>query len=341
MNRTSITGLALLTLLLLSTSSRSSAAAPPLLPVQGYLTDDSDMPLNGVYKVSFTLFDAEAAGTMLFTTTEPVTVTKGRFTTYLGDKQQLQLDKLHRSNAVWLEVTLMQSCGSDPNCSAPTALNKTLAPRLQFATAAFAASAAFCGNADNAQALGGMTAAEIQPKIADVMCSANQAVVGVQAGAPVCGAASATSGSTTSPSGSAGPKGDTGPAGPAGPQGDTGPAGPQGPAGPPGPKGDKGDASTGGQSTSACTWYIAACQGGGSPGEECTVTCPSGNYVVTGSCDLASGVALNESRPFGSTNNQPQGNGPFSATLFDSWACQPTTNLARDVNATYALCCPR
>jgi hypothetical protein len=236
MKRTTVTGLLLLQLLLMAAPSITSAAAPPLLPVQGYLTDDADMPLNGVYKVSFTLFDAEAAGTMLFTTTEPVVVTKGRFSVYLGDKQQLQLDKLHASNAVWLEVTIAQSCGSDPNCTSPTAVNKTLAPRLQFATAAFAASAAFCSSADNAAALGGMTVAELQPKIADVMCSANQAVVGLQAGTPVCGAApAAPSSGSTGAVGTQGPKGDQGDPGPPGEMGL------QGPPGAPGAKGDKGD----------------------------------------------------------------------------------------------------
>lgn len=265
MKRRTVTGILLLQLALLASPSIGRAAAPPLVPVQGYLTDDADLPLTGVYKVSFTLFDAEAAGTTLFTTTEPVTVTKGRFTVYLGDKQQLQLDKLHTANAVWLEVTIVQSCASDVNCTSPTAVNKTLAPRLQFATAAFAASAAYCSTADNAQALGGMTVAQIQPKIADVMCSANQAVVGLQAGTPVCGAAApaATPATASSPaasgaSGAQGPKGDTGavgpagPPGPAGPAGERGPAGPAGergpagaagPAGPPGPKGDKGGAA--------------------------------------------------------------------------------------------------
>jgi hypothetical protein len=193
MKRASITGILLLQLTLLAAPSVGRAAAPPLLPIQGYLTDDSDMPLNDIYELTFTLFDAASAGTSLFTTTDPVPVTKGRFTVYLGDKQQLQLDKLHHSNAVWLEVSIVQSCGTDANCASPTAVNKTLTPRLQFASTAFAASAAFCSSADNAQALGGMTAAQIQPKIADVMCSANQAVVGLQAGMPVCAAAAASS----------------------------------------------------------------------------------------------------------------------------------------------------
>lgn len=77
------------------------------------------------------------------------------------------------------------------------------------------------------------------------------------------------------------------------------------------------------------------------PGFHRRGSCPSGNYVSSGACDLANGIQLNESRPFGSTNNQPQGLGPFTATLFDSRACKPATNKASDVNSAYALCCPR
>ena len=302
MKRRTVTGILLLQLTLFAAPTLGRAAVPPLVPVQGYLTDDADMPLNGVYKISFTLFDANAAGTSLFTTTESVVVTKGRFTVYLGDKQQLQLEKLHASNAVWLEVTIVQSCGSDVNCTAPTMVNKTLAPRLQFATAAFAASAAFCSTADNAQALGGMTVAQIQPKIADVMCSANQAVVGLQAGNPVCGAApAAPSGpAPTGASGAQGPKGDTGPAGPVGPPGPAGPAGERGPAGPagatgpagaPGPKGDKGDKGDPGFSFDGESIQLTFAAPGGPDGTS-TSTSRSHTFCALNYVDIAQGVGV-------------------------------------------------
>jgi hypothetical protein len=334
--KTSTTAWVLLLQLTLSAMpSIGRAAAPPLLPIQGYLTDDSDAALNGIYKISFSLFDADKAGTALFDTIQPVAIAKGRFTVYLGDNKQLQLDKLHRANAVWLEVNIVQSCGSDSNCGAPTPVNKTLTPRLQLATTAFAASAAYCASADNAQALAGMSISQLQPKIADVMCAANQSVVGLQGGTPICAAAAPSTGTGGSGVGAQGPKGDKGDPGP------TGPAGPQGPQGERGLTGPAGAPAPTGQGLASCTWYVAGCQAAGTSGEECTVTCPSGNYVSQGACDLANGVALNESRPFGSTNNQPQGPGPFAATLFDSWECQPTSNSASDVNGAYALCCPR
>jgi hypothetical protein len=255
---------------------------------------------------------------------------RGRFTVYLGDKKQLQLDKLHHANAVWLEIHILQQCGSDISCSAGTSLDRTLSPRLQLASTAFAASAAYCATADNAQSIGGISASALQPKLADVMCAANQALVGVQGGLPMCG--TAPSSSSASPSQSKLPD-VTCPSGQllAGIQGGVAVCVPA-------PK-DGGNSAS--QSAASCTWYTAACQTAGATGESCQVTCPSGNYVSAGACDLANGIALNESRPFGSTNNQPQGVGPFVPTLFDSWACKPTTNMARDVNSAYALCCPR
>jgi hypothetical protein len=337
-------GIVLLQLTLLFSPSIGRAAAPPLLPIQGYLTDDSDAPLNGVYKIGFTLFDADKAGTMLFETSEAVAIAKGRFTVYLGDKKQLQLDALHHANAVWLEIHILQQCGTDVACNSATSVDKTLSPRFQLATTAFAASAAYCGTADSAQSVGGLNASALQPKIADVMCETSKGVVGLQGGTPICGAignsASTSSGApgAVGPQGPKGDKGDPGPAGPAGPTGATGATGAPGATGDRGPAGPAGAA---GQSAGNCTWYISACQSSGASGDTCQVTCPSGNYVSTGACDLANGIALNESRPFGSTNNQPQGLGPFTATLFDSWACKPTTNKASDVNSAYALCCPR
>jgi hypothetical protein len=204
------------------TRAQASASSASVLPVQGYLTDDNDVPLNGVYQLSFALFGAGSGGASIFTSTDPVLVSKGRFTVYLGDKSQLKLDEIHAALELWLEVTIQQSCGTDINCGAPTPLNKTLSPRLQLGSTAFAASATYCGTADK---IGGIAAADLQSKMPDVMCGANEAIVGIQGGAPVCGPAAA--------SGGAGTKGDTGAQGPAGAQG---------------PKGDPGDslASSGG-----------------------------------------------------------------------------------------------
>ena len=333
MKRTLGTGLLMLQLLVLSAPATTNAAAPSLLPIQGYLTDDADMPLNGVYKVSFTLLDAETAGMSLFSSTEPVTVTKGRFTVYIGDRQQLQLDKLHHSNAVWLEVTIVQSCGKDATCAAPTAINKTLIPRLQFATAAFAASAAFCSSADNAQALGGMTVAELQPKIADIACGPNKFVSGIQSGVPMCTSAQMASASTGSaPAQSSLP--DVGcPSGQllSGIQGGQAVCVPRPMDG---RNGTDGKSGAPGASFSRCTWHEKLdCPSGTEP---CTFTCPANTYAASGGCDLTAGGTLDENRP------APSGGFPSAAPSFpfsfmDSWTCRSTVG---DVQVLYALCCP-
>lgn len=312
------TWLLLLPILLLGTPSITSAAAPPLLPVQGYLTDDADEPIDGVYKLNLSLFDAETAGASLFETTAPVKVTKGRFTVYLGDKHQLQLEKIHAANAVWLEVTIVQACGSDVSCASPTPVDKTLSPRLQLATTAFAASAAYCTTANNAQAIGGMSLAELQPKISDMMCSSNQSVVGIEGGTPVCGAAGAGS-SSGGTAATQGPKGDTGPAGPEGPQGPAGERGPQGPAGPSGAATLKVQQVYNDFTAPAYQNY-----------SEGSVTCPSNTKLVGGGCLCNSyGQILQIS------------NSPHPSTA-ESWRCKFRNDALTDVSnvvvSAYALC---
>jgi hypothetical protein len=320
MKTLSITWCLLLPLLLLGAASTVGASAPPLVPIQGYLTDDADKPLDGVYKLSLSLFDADTAGGSLFATTEPVTVTKGRFTVYLGDKQQLQLEKIHAANAVWLEVTIVQACGSDVSCASPTPVDKTLAPRLQLATTAFAASAAYCTTANNAQAIGGMSVAELQPKIADTMCSANQSVVGIEGGTPICGSGSsgASTGSSTG-TGTQGQKGDSGPAGPPGPQGPAGERGPQGPAGPSGAGTLKVQQVYNDFTAPAYQNY-----------SEGSVTCPSNTKLVGGGC------LCNSFGQILQISNSPHPTTP------ESWRCKfrndDVAEVGNVVVSAYALC---
>lgn len=305
----------------LGVPSISSAAAPPLLPIQGFLTDDADKPLDGVYKLSLSLSDADTAGNSIFAATEPVTVTKGRFTVYLGDKQQLQLEKIHSANAVWLEVTIVQACGSDVSCASPTPVDKTLSPRLQLATTSYAASAAYCSNADNAQAIGGMSIAELQPRIADIMCSSNQSVVGIEDGTPICGSAGGAS-STGTPTGTGGPQGPKGDSGPAGPQGPPGPAGERGPQGPAGPSG----AGTLKVQQVYNDFTAPAYQNY----SEGSVTCPSGTKLVGGGC------LCNSFGQILQISNSPHPTTP------ESWRCKFRNDDLMDVGnvvvSAYALC---
>jgi len=172
-------------LLMPSLSVNAATPSTALLPVQGYLTDDANSPLDGVYNLEFSLLDASTGGNKLFEATRRVNVTTGRFAVYLGDGEPLQLDSIHGTKELWLQVTIRQDCGADEACSSPTQIDRVLSPRLQIGSAAFAASAAYCGSADSARAIGGLTEAQLQPKI-NVTCPANQAIVSVKDGVVTC-----------------------------------------------------------------------------------------------------------------------------------------------------------
>jgi hypothetical protein len=124
----------------------AAAAPPPLLPLQGYLTDDSDVALDGTYKLTFTLYDDALAGSSQYTSSEAVAVARGNFTVYLGDQAPLDLKIMKAHDSLWLEIKIVQACATDTTCNTGTLLNRTLSPRLQLATTAFAASAAYCGD---------------------------------------------------------------------------------------------------------------------------------------------------------------------------------------------------
>jgi len=166
-------------------SASAAKSSSSLLPVQGYLTDDANTPLDGVYSLEFSLLDAATNGTKLFETTRRVNVAKGRFIVYLGDNESLPLDSIHGTRELWLQIIIRQACGADEECSSPTQLDRLLSPRLQIGSAAFAASATYCGSADSARSIGGLTETQLQPKI-NVTCPANQAIVSVKDGVATC-----------------------------------------------------------------------------------------------------------------------------------------------------------
>ncbi len=140
-------GIACLLTWLLALPQLAAAAPPALLPLQGYLTDDADVALDGSYKLAFTLYDDALTGSSQYTSTEAVSVAHGNFTVYLGDQAPLDLKLMQSHDSLWLEIKIVQNCAADTTCNTGTLVNRTLSPRLQLATTAFAASAAYCGDA--------------------------------------------------------------------------------------------------------------------------------------------------------------------------------------------------
>jgi hypothetical protein len=112
--------------------SSASAQAPALIPIQGVLTDDAGTAVEGDTSVQFSLYAADLGGSPLYTETQAVAVAGGLFSIYLGDIVALDMS-IFRDNSVWLGVSIDGGV--------------ELSPRVQFATAPYAAYAAFAGDA--------------------------------------------------------------------------------------------------------------------------------------------------------------------------------------------------
>jgi len=99
----------------------SQAAVPRLINYQGRLTDNSGNPLNGSHSLTFRIFDAEAAGNLLWEETQTsVVIQKGVFNILLGSVTNINLpfDKPY-----WLEIKVD---------------NEVMSPRQRIATVAYA-----------------------------------------------------------------------------------------------------------------------------------------------------------------------------------------------------------
>lgn len=82
----------LLLILVCGVRSATYAAVPHLINYQGRLTDSSGAPLNGSYSLTFRIYDAEAAGNLLWEETQQgVVIQKGIFSILLGSVTNLDL----------------------------------------------------------------------------------------------------------------------------------------------------------------------------------------------------------------------------------------------------------
>lgn len=85
----------------------SYAEVPYLINYQGRLTDTSGVPLDGLYNITFRLYDAEAAGNLLWQGTyNSVSITKGIFNILLGDVNDsgFNFTALGFDKPYWLEI---------------------------------------------------------------------------------------------------------------------------------------------------------------------------------------------------------------------------------------------
>ncbi len=128
-------------------AASARADAPAYIPIQGYLSDAADKPLDGTVLIRFRLYDKSEAGTKLFDETKSVAVDRGYFAAYLGEDTPIALSVFRDHPLVFVGVLVSGDADE-------------LSPRLQLATAPYAAFAQACGDAST---LGGQGASAFRP----------------------------------------------------------------------------------------------------------------------------------------------------------------------------------
>ena len=114
-------------------TSSASAQIPRILSMQGVLLDANNQPLaDGMYNMTFRIYDAQSGGNMLFEEYFAVPVTDGNYLALIGEKNALNLafDKPY-----WMSVT--PDGGKE-------------APRMQLTTSPYAFKAVMTEKADTA-----------------------------------------------------------------------------------------------------------------------------------------------------------------------------------------------
>jgi hypothetical protein len=117
------------------------AAVPHLINYQGKLTDKDSKPVSdGVYAITFSIYDSESAGSLLWTETQQVSLQKGVFSVLLGGVTNLNIpfDKDY-----WLELKVK---------------DEVMSPRQRIASVGYAVRAETVENAQNADKVDGCDA---------------------------------------------------------------------------------------------------------------------------------------------------------------------------------------
>jgi hypothetical protein len=145
------------------------AEIPYLIPVLGHLADADDVPLDGSYDATFTLYTAAEGGATLWGETYnaaadsgQIVIEDGLFRAYLGTENPLSMEPFFLHDEIWLGLRV----GSDNEMS-----------RVRLAAVPWAFE---CGEVTDLDAAG------IQPAIGAGACGANQAMRGWSGSAAVC-----------------------------------------------------------------------------------------------------------------------------------------------------------
>jgi hypothetical protein len=143
MNRGSIS--IFLSLLMLTTAAMASGPAPAYIPIQGYLTDADERPLDGEHVLHLKLYSSDTAETALYEESQIVLLDRGYFTVYLGMNKPLSLELVRDSDGLVLGFAV----DSDPE----------MTPRLTLGTTPYAAYAKYT---EDAQTLEGKNASDFR-----------------------------------------------------------------------------------------------------------------------------------------------------------------------------------
>lgn len=122
----------------------AEAASPSIIPVTGYLTDDSGVPIVGNIDVEFRLYPSATDTTPLWTDTLGVDAFDGQFTAYLGSGLPVDLGLFRDNTQLFLSMAV--DGGAE------------MTPRFEVGSAPFAGYAKYC---DDAATIGGFAVSDL------------------------------------------------------------------------------------------------------------------------------------------------------------------------------------
>lgn len=116
------------------------AAAPTLIPVTGFLTDDTGAPINGTVDLDFDLYSSATDNVSRFHEAQnDVVVDNGRFTVYLGDSGDLSLGLFRDYGTLYLAMAVNGAAD--------------LSPRFTVGSAPYAGYAEYCEEAGSLEGI--------------------------------------------------------------------------------------------------------------------------------------------------------------------------------------------
>ena len=87
-------------------SAAAFAQAPPIIPLQGYVTDAEGAPLSGPASVDVSFHDSAVDGEPLFEESLVVVVGDGFFSAEIGLTEVLDLALFRDTSEVWVEIAI-------------------------------------------------------------------------------------------------------------------------------------------------------------------------------------------------------------------------------------------